>query len=182
MQLTITFPDNCDRVEITKERNNIEMRVELEGATFARHWLLKPWEDERDVDMKIVKPENSPFSFKAVVDKAIHTHKEPTIEERLDKLESVRRSHFNDHGRLEDRLVKLEKAREGYTPSLVLFSAHTQRLWSIVKQAMGDEKPEYITKHGESDEAILFLVLSRYIEHFIGSVDKETGFFIHKED
>lgn len=47
------------------------------------------------------------------------------------------------------------------------FGENTTRLWWLIKNAIICENPPYIQKHGDSDEAILFLIFSRYIDNVV---------------
>ena len=49
----------------------------------------------------------------------------------------------------------------------LMMGRNTQRLWRIVKGSIVDENPSYLQDHGSSDEAVLFLVLSRYINDYL---------------
>jgi hypothetical protein len=166
---------------------------------------MKPFEEqlkETNMKMRVVKPEDSPFSFKAVMDKAIKKVNAEEIEllfRVVRNLETEFRKHEREsHKRLEERIAKQEtrpmspqyydkdgapsyfdedrpgaiKIKERDDLPWITMGPNTKRLWKIVMQSIKEESPEYIQEHGDSDEAILFLVLSRYIDEFYGTMEE----------
>jgi hypothetical protein len=136
-----------DKVEISKQNSMIEARFTMkDGSVHVTGHYLKPLEDERDVKMTVVKQENSIFATR----------------EQLLNLEKQ----FRLHSRRERNKAECKDEPES-TYGWFYVGKNTSRLWRIAKEAIKEEDPSYI-RNDDSDEAILFLVLSRYISDRVG--------------
>jgi hypothetical protein len=144
--MTIDLGDLApDRLDVIKRDNLIEMRIDKNGVTWAFCWNLRTWGSEKDVRMEVVKQEDSIFATR----------------EQLANLEKQ----FRLHSERNKQWMSDEDAKSEYKDKPV--GKNTQRLWRIAKEAIKEENPDYI-RNDDSDEAILFLILSRYIGDRVG--------------
>jgi hypothetical protein len=121
------------------------MRIDKNGVTWVFCWNLRTWGSEKDVRMTVVKQEDSIFATR----------------EQLANLEKQ----FRLHSERNKQWMSDEDAKSEYKDKPV--GKNTQRLWRIAKEAIKEENPSYI-RNDDSDEAILFLILSRYIGDRVG--------------
>lgn len=63
-------------------------------------------------------------------------------------------------------LFNEERTEAQQETETITMGKNTQRLWRVAKDRITIEDPPYIQDHGSDDEAVLFLILSRYINDY----------------
>jgi hypothetical protein len=125
-------------------------------------------------EMKVKKVEDTPFDPKMLLDEdrpgAVKIKaRDFSILEAIQESIKARKAQIEPEEWLEEKTIADIPVKSKDHEKWISIGRNTKGLWVIAKAEIIYENPQYIQQHGSSDEAILFLILSRYIDDYVPS-------------